>query len=95
MVGTTPLQVGGVVRSRSDANADTDADADANADEEGEAREGGDVVEDKELIGRGGYDTVDAAGRHSRGGGSEGRCREAEKASAEDRGGTLEGQGEG
>ena len=40
----------------------SDADADANADEEREAREGGDLGKDEELIGRGGDDTVDAAG---------------------------------
>ena len=32
-----------------------------------EAREGGDVGEDKELIRRGGDDTVDSAGRHGGG----------------------------
>ena len=41
---------------------DADADVDADTNEEGEAREGGDLGEDKELIGRGGDDTVDAAG---------------------------------
>ena len=45
----------------------SDADADANADEEVEAREGGDLGEDKELIRRGGGDTVDAAGVHCMG----------------------------
>ena len=39
-----------------------DADADSNADEEGEAREGGDLGKDEELIGRGRYYTVYAAG---------------------------------
>ena len=50
-----------------DANADADADADA--DEEGEAREGGDVGKEEYFIGRGGDDTVDAAGGRGRGGG--------------------------
>ena len=46
-----------------------DADADADADDEREAREKGYLGEDKELIGRGGVDTVNAAGRLcSRGG---------------------------
>ena len=39
-----------------------DADTDVITDEEGEAREGGDLGEDKELIGRGGDDTVDTSG---------------------------------
>ena len=39
-----------------------DANTDADADEEGEATEGGDVGKDKELIGRGGDDTVDVSG---------------------------------
>ena len=46
---------GGVGRGRSYAYADADTD------EEVEAKEGVDVVEDEELIGRGGDDTVDAA----------------------------------
>ena len=45
-----------------------DADADADTDEEGEAREGGDVGKDGELIKRGGDDTVDAAGGSCLGG---------------------------
>ena len=36
--------------------------ADADADKEGEAREGGDLGEYEDLIGRGGDDTVDAVG---------------------------------
>ena len=44
-VGTTPSQWGGVSHGRSDA--DVEADADADKDDEGEAREGGDVGEDK------------------------------------------------
>ena len=44
-----------------------DTDADANADEEGEAREWGDLSKDEELIGRGGYDIVYAAGGQCRG----------------------------
>ena len=39
-----------------------DTDAYANADEEGEAREEGDLGEDKEFIGRGGDDNLDATG---------------------------------
>ena len=42
--------------------------SDDDADEEGEAREGGDLGKDKELIGRGGYYTVDVAGRRYMGG---------------------------
>ena len=45
------------------------ANAEAGVDEEGEAREGGNVGEDKELIGRGGDDTVDTAGGRGGGGG--------------------------
>ena len=45
-----------------------DADVDANVDEEGEGREGGDLGKDKELIRRGGDDTVDAEGRRCGGG---------------------------
>ena len=45
-----------------------DADTDSDVDEEGEAREGGDLGEDEELIGRGGADTVDAAGGRCMGG---------------------------
>ena len=52
----------------SDANADSDADKD----EEGDAREEVNLGEDKELIGRGGDDTVDTEGGRY-GGGSEGR----------------------
>ena len=39
-----------------------DADVGSDMDEEGDAREGGDVGKDEELIGRGGDDTVNAAG---------------------------------
>ena len=70
------------------------SDADADADEEGEARKGGDLGEDEELIWRGGDDTVDAAGGRC-GGGAEGRGGGPDKAPAEDRGGTPEGRGEG
>ena len=52
----------------------SDVDADADADEEGEAREGGDLGKDKELIGMGGDYTVDAVGRCCMGG-TGGRCR--------------------
>ena len=41
-----------------------DADTDVSTDEEGEAREGGDLGEDKKLIRRVGDDMVDAAGGH-------------------------------
>ena len=61
-------------------DADTETDADANADEEGEAREareGGDLGKDKELIGRGGNDKVDASGRHCMGG-AKGKLGEAD-----------------
>ena len=60
-VSTMPPRGGGFGRGRSDANAD------ANMDKEGEARKGGDLGEDKQLIGRGGDDTVDAVGGHCRG----------------------------
>ena len=53
---------------------DVNADLDADLDEEREVREGGDVGEDKEFIGRGGNDTVDAVGGCGGGGGSEERC---------------------
>ena len=56
-VGTTPPREGGVGSGRSDANTDG----------EGEAREGGNVGEDEELIGRCGDDTVYAAGGCGRG----------------------------
>ena len=60
---------------------DDDANANANSDEEGKAREGADLGKDKELIGRGGDDTVDAAGRlwmgGSKGQGGGGRHRAA------------------
>ena len=46
---------------------------------------------DKELIRKGGYDVVDAAGGR---GGGEGRYEGADKAPAEDRGGTPEGRRE-
>ena len=49
----------------------SNADADVDADEEGEARgkiRGDDLSEDKELISRGGYDMVDAAGGRCMGG---------------------------
>ena len=59
-VGTTPPRGGGVGQGRSDA--DTDAVADADVDDEGEAKEGGDVGEDEELIGMGEDDTLDAVG---------------------------------
>ena len=87
-VGTTSLRGGGVGRGRSDA------DVDADADEEEEAREGGDVGEDEELIARGGNDTVDAAGGRG-GGGTEGRSWGTDKVTAENRGITPEGRGEG
>ena len=45
-----------------------DTEADADADKEGEAREGGDLGKDKELIGRGEDDMVDAAGGRCGGG---------------------------
>ena len=67
---------------------------DADADEEGESREGGNLGEDKELIGRGGDDAVDEAGG-SCGGGSKGRGGVPSKAPAEEQGGTPEGRGEG
>ena len=67
---------------------------DADADEEGESREGGNLGEDKELIGRGGDDAVDEAGG-SCVGGSKGRGGVPSKAPAEERGGTQEGRGEG
>ena len=44
---------------------------DVNADEEGEAREGGDLREDEELVGRGGDDTVDEADGCCRGEGAD------------------------
>ena len=88
-VGTTsPRGGGGVSCNRSDANAD--ADEDAGTYEEGEVREEGDVGEDKEVIGRGGDNTVYAAGGRSRGGGK-GRGRGPDKEHSEDQGGTLEG----
>ena len=46
----------------------SDTDADADADEEGEAREGGNLGEDEKLIGRSGYDAVDAASGRCMGG---------------------------
>ena len=60
-----------------------------------EAIEGGDLVKDKELIGRGEDDTVDAAGRRCGGGAGGGRGRGLDKAPREDRGVTPEGRGEG
>ena len=51
---------GGVGHGWLDANTDTNMDSDT--DEEGEAREGGNLGKEEELIGRGGDDTVDAAG---------------------------------
>ena len=67
---------------------------DSNTDEEVEAREGGELGEEEEIIRRGSDDTVDTAG---------GRCREGArergwgpyKAPMEDQGGTLEGRGVG
>ena len=59
-----------------------------------EVGEVGEVCKDKELIGRDGYDTVDAAGRRSRGGAEE-QGGWSDKAPAEDRGVIPEGQGEG
>ena len=67
-----------------------DADADAGTDEEGEAREGDDLGEDKELTRRGADDTVDAAGGRC-GGGTGGRGRGPDKAPTEDQRDTLEG----
>ena len=49
--------------------------------------------EKEELTGRGGDDTVDAAGGRG-GGGAKGRGGGSDKAPAEDRGGTPEGRGE-
>ena len=52
----TTVRRGGVGCSRSDVNVGADTD------EEGESRQGYNVGEDKELIRRGGDDTVDSAG---------------------------------
>ena len=84
----TTVRRGGVGCSRSDVNVGADTD------EEGESRQGYNVGEDKELIRRGGDDTAYAAGGRG-GGGAEGKYGGPEKAPAEDRGGTPEGQGEG
>ena len=64
MVATTPLRGGGVGCGRLDIDTDVDTD------EEVEAREGGNLGEEKELIWMGGNDTVDAAGGHCGGGGA-------------------------
>ena len=61
-IGTTPLRGGGSAAvGRTTTQRRHDADADTGTDEKGEAREGGELGEDEELIGRDGDDTLDAA----------------------------------